>query len=192
MCGERAVIPKSLHNFVLSILHSAHQGVSGTEVRAQALVYWPGISVDIKKTLSECLICCRNVPSQPALLPSEAEIPSTPFESVFSDYFDMSNHHYLVAGDRLSGWVEVFSCKTGSANSGANGLISHLRSFFSTFGVPETISTDGGPEFTASSTKTFLQRWGERHRVSSSYFPQSNGRAEVAVKKVKRFLMSCG
>ena len=28
-------------------------------------------------------------------------------------------------------------------------------------------------------------------RVSSSYFPQSNGRAEVAVKKVKRFLMSC-
>ena len=76
-----------------------------------------------------------------------------------------------MAGDRLSGWVEVFSWKTGSANSGANGLISHLRSFFYTFGGPETISTDGGPEVTASSPKTFLQRWGARHRVSSSYFP---------------------
>ena len=29
------------------------------------------------------------------------------------------------------------------------------------------------------------------HRITSSYFPQSNGRAEVAVKKVKRFLVSC-
>ena len=101
MCGERVVIPKSLRNFVLSILHSAHQGVSGMEARAQTLVYWPGISVDIKKTRSECLICCRNAPSQPALLPSEAEIPSTPFESVFADYFDISIYHYLVAGDRL-------------------------------------------------------------------------------------------
>ena len=62
---------------------------------------------------------------------------------------------------------------------------------FATFGVPETLSSDGGPEFTATATKDFLDRWGVKHRLSSAYHPQSNGRAEVAVKKVKRLLKSC-
>ena len=35
----------------------------------------------------------------------------------------------------------------------------------------------------------FLKNWGVHHRISSAYFPQSNGRAEVAVKKCKRLLM---
>ena len=86
---------------------------------------------------------------------------------------------------------EVFSAKKGTANAGADGLISHLRSMFATFGVPEVLSSDGGPEFTASATEEFLKRWGVHHRVSSGYFPKSNGRAKVAVKKVKRFLLSC-
>jgi len=54
--------------------------------------------------------------------------------------------------------------------------------------VPEALSSDGGPEFTASATVDFLHRWGIRHRISSAYHPQSNGRAEVAVKTAKRLL----
>ena len=56
------------------------------------------------------------------------------------------------------------------------------------------LSSNGGPELTASETSNFLSRWGVRHRVSSVTFrvrvPQSNGRAEVAVKKAKRTRMS--
>ena len=52
------------------------------------------------------------------------------------------------------------------------------------------ISTDGGPEFTAFVTKSFFQTWGVQHRVSSAHFPQSNGRAEVAVKATIRLLMT--
>ena len=48
-----------------------------------------------------------------------------------------------------------------------------------------------GPEFKSSATSDFLRLWGVKHRISSSYNPQSNGRAEVAVKKVKRFLILC-
>ena len=47
----------------------------------------------------------------------------------------------------------------------------------------------GGKEFIASETKSFFAKWNVRHRLSSAYFPQSNGRAEVAVKKCKRLLM---
>ena len=52
------------------------------------------------------------------------------------------------------------------------------------------IASDGGPEFKASLTSEFLIRWGIHHRMSSAYFPQSNGRAEVAVKTAKRLLLS--
>jgi transposase InsO family protein len=62
---------------------------------------------------------------------------------------------------------------------------------FATFGVPEILSSDEGSEFMATATDDFLACWGVKHRQSSAYFPQSNGRAEVAVKKVKRLLKSC-
>ena len=42
----------------------------------------------------------------------------------------------------------------------------------------------------ADSTQKFLVQWNIRHRVSSAYHPQSNGRAEVAVKSAKRLLRS--
>ena len=90
----------------------------------------------------------------------------------------------------MSGWTEVFSTPSGSSWSGSRGLVACLRSLFATFGVPEELSSDGGPEFTAGGTKEFLDRWGVRHRLSSAYHPQSNGRAEVAVKATKRLMQA--
>lgn len=187
---DRVVVPSSLRQPILEGLHSAHQGVSAMELRAQSIVFWPGITNDIQKIRSKCRDCNRNAPSQ-APLPSEPAIPpSTPFEQIFADFFDFGGHHYLIVGDRLSGWPEIFSTPTGSPQAGARGLMACLRKFFSTFGVPEELSSDGGPEFAASATREFLSRWGVKHRISSAYHPQSNGRAEVAVKSAKRLLRS--
>ena len=77
-----------------------------------------------------------------------------------------------MAEDRLSGWVEIFKAPHGTAQADAQGLIAAIRALFATFGVPEEISSDGGPEFSSSATADFLTRWEARHRVSSAYFPQ--------------------
>ena len=187
---DRVVVPPALQNTVLQILHSAHQGVSAMQSRARAIVFWPGMTEDIKLTLEKCRSCNKSAPSQAAMPTIVAPVPATPFESIFADFFDYAGHHYLVAGDRLSGWVEIFKSPTGTAKSGATGLISALRLLFSTFGVPEEISSDGGPEFSASMTADFLSLWEIHHRVSSAYYPQSNGRAEVAVKASNGFQAS--
>ena len=50
------------------------------------------------------------------------------------------------------------------------------------------MSNDGGSEFVADETKDFLQRWGVSIRQSAAYNPQSNGRAELAVKSTKRLI----
>ena len=160
------------------------------EQRARAIVYWPGISKDISETREGCADCNRNAPSQAATPPLPSTPPLSPFEAVFADFFDYRGCHYLVVGDRLSGWVEVLSSTAGTNLAGSAGLVRHLRSFFATFGVPEEISSDGGPEFTAKGTQDFLRLWGVRHRVSSISFPQSNDWAEVAVKTAKRLLLS--
>ena len=187
---DRVVVPPSLRRRVLQNFHAAHQGTSSMEQRARAIVCWPGISKDIREIREGCADCNRNAPSQAATPPLPSTPPLSPFEAVFADFFDYRGCHYLVVGDRLSGWVEVLSSTAGTNLAGSAGLVCHLRSFFATFGVLEEISSDGGPEFTAKGTQDFLRLWGVRHGVSSASFPQLNGRAEVAVKTAKHLLLS--
>ena len=130
----------------------------------------------------------RNAQSQQRLPPQLSRIPTVPFELIFGDYFKLKGKFFLLIGDRLSGWTEIVSIKPSSATSGAKGLCDALRYIFQTFGVPEELSSDGGPEFIAPEADAFYEKWGVTHRLSSSYFPQSNGRAEVAVKTTKRLL----
>jgi hypothetical protein len=190
MYKDRVVIPVALRPSVLESLHAAHQGIAAMQLRAQSIIFWPGMTADIQETRARCNECNRNTPSQ-ASLPSEpATPPSTPFEEIFADFFDFGGRHYLVAGDRLSGWSEIFSTPSGTSQSGARCLIKCLRQWFSTFGVPAELSSDGGPEFVAEYTTTFLRNWGVKQRISSAYHPQSNGRAEVAVKQAKRLMRS--
>ena len=64
--------------------------------RAQALVFWPGITSDIARTRNNCGKCDTIAPSQPTTNAVPPEIPSYPFEMVCSDYFDLEGTHYLV------------------------------------------------------------------------------------------------
>ena len=133
---------------------------------------------------------CSHAPSQVATLALPSHSPTTPFEKIFADYFDYAGRHFLIVVNRLSGWSDEFGTPAGSTVTDANALVRLLRSYFATFGVPEEISSDGGPEFTAFVTQDFMRKWDIKHRVSSAYFPQSNGRVEVEVKAGKRLLMS--
>ena len=105
---DRIVIPLSLRRKVMSILHSAHQGVSAMERRARATVFWPGLTKDIQAVRSSCVHCNRNAPSQAAPPPMGSTQPTTSFEKIFADFFEFSGRRFLVIGDRLSGWADVF------------------------------------------------------------------------------------
>ena len=188
--NDRVVVPPSLRSAMLATLHSAHQGVSSMGARARTIIFWPGMTEDIERIRDSCRDCIKNAPSQAPLPAVISNPPSTPFEMIHADYFDCVGQHYLVIGDRLSGWCDVFKTPHGSPQAGSEGLITCLRNYFSRFGVPQEISSDGGPEFVSHASGSFLKQWGVTHRLSSAYNPQSNGRAEVAVKSAKRLLRS--
>ena len=64
-----------------------------------------------------------------------------------------------------------------------------MRALFMDYGIPEELSTNGGPQFIADSFEQFLKKWGVSHRTSSADYPKSNGRAEIAVKSSKRIII---
>ena len=180
---NRIVIPPSLRQHILTVLHSAHQGVTSMTARAESTVFWPGITPAIIALRETCNHCNRMAPSQPSSPPSPVVPPAYPFQCVCADFFHYKGVTYLVIVDRYSNWPLVERAREGST-----GLIDCLRRTFATFGIPDELATDGGPEFTATATRQFLKDWGIHHRLSSVAFPHSNCRAEIGVKSVKRFI----
>ena len=181
----RLVIPKKLQHQMLLNLHIANQGATSMLARARKIIYWPGIDRDITSHALSCLKCKEISPSQqkePLVLTPP---PEYPFQQVVSDLFELEGHYYLIYADRLTGFIELayFSGSTVSST-----IVNTFREFFHRWGVPEEISLDGGPNLASNEVKSWLKKWGVSIRLSSAYYPQSNGRAEVAVKSIKRLI----
>ena len=123
-------------------------------LRAQSSVWWPGITAQIKETRDKCKNCQEHTPSQPSAPPEPLPQPDYPFQQIVSDYFQAGGYHYLVIADRFSGWPAVKFC--GSTDGSSAKLREWFRHFFSTYGIPEELSSDGGGTYTSYETKKFL------------------------------------
>ena len=140
---------------------------------------------DIDQVRAQCKDCNESAPSnvkEPLSIPPD---PEYPWQQTVMDYFDLTGVNYLVIADRFTGWPEIFR-----QNGKAMTLVRTCRNLFAQFGVPEEVSTDGGPPFDSHEWKRFLLQWDVKIRKSSANYPQSNGRAELAVKSCKRMLRS--
>ncbi|XP_063854771.1 uncharacterized protein K02A2.6-like [Scylla paramamosain] len=163
----RLVIPDLLRKQVAAHLHAGHQGIDSMLRKARQAVYWPGIEGDLRHHRN-CCDTCNIQPPEPLLFTPP---PDYPFQQTVVDLFQLEGHDYIVYADRLTGWLEVSQLPDGTESGRIKDVVRH---HFSRWGAPEQLSMDG--------------EVGVGVRVSSAHFPQSNGRAEVAVKSAKRIL----
>ena len=59
--GDRIVIPQSLRQDLKIKVHAGHQGVNSCLRRARDLIFWPGMSADIRAYVESCDTCARGM-----------------------------------------------------------------------------------------------------------------------------------
>ena len=92
---------------------------------------------------------------------------------------------YLVIVDYYSKMPIVRKMPTSQCKA---RTIAHLKELFAEHGIPESIRSDNGPQFSSHLFKEFVEEWNFTHHTSSPTNPRSNGQAESAVKIIKGLL----
>ena len=111
----------------------------------------------------QCRTCNGMSPSNSGEPIEERREPEYPFQLVVMDFFDLSGKNYLAVADRYTGWPVLFKLGTSLIE-----MVKTCRNLFSQYGVPEQISSDGGPPFNSYEFGQFLRQWDVQHRKSST------------------------
>ena len=63
-----------------------------------------------------------------------------------------------------------------------------MKSIFARHGIPETVISDNGPQFSSKEFADFAAKWEFSHITSNPRYPKANGMAERTVQTVKQLL----
>ena len=75
--GIRVIIPSTLRNHILKLLHLGHFGMQRMKQLARSTVYWPRIDFDIEDLCRKCTSCgqFQNKPDKPSIPSSSPLLP---------------------------------------------------------------------------------------------------------------------
>ena len=172
---NRLVVPKDMRKRTLQKIHDGHQGIERCLLRAKTAVctWWPGLQKEVYNMVKQCQTCAKqNTQTCEPLLPTK--LPAYPWQRVALDLFTLKGVNYLVVVDYFSRFPEVKTLTTTTSEK----IILSLKEVFSHHGIPETLVTDNGPQFTSQEFIDFAKSYGFNHTTSSPHFLQSNGKAE--------------
>ena len=169
----RLAIPRSLVPGVLAFVHTTygHPGVARTTELMQGKYHWTSLKIDVrrlKKSTNQCI----------AMLPARF---LKPWEVLEMDIHDMGarseagNQHLLVIVDRASKFLFAYPLP----NKSAEGVAKKLLDLLLTFGIPLSLRSDPGTEFTAEVAQ-HICKW---LNVAIDYDPTDHPRAQGAVER---------
>jgi len=182
--GQRILIPATARKWIMERVHRSHIGVNGCLRRARDVVFWPGMTTQIKEWISKCHICQRyQAAAQKEPLLSHPA-PERPWQKVGVDIFTFRGKDYVITADYSSSYFEIDRLQSKRVTD----IIYCLKGQFARHGIPEIVFTDNSP-FTAREFQFFAKMWEFSHQTSSPRYPNSNGKVENAVKTAKMLMM---
>lgn len=182
--GERVLVPLDMRREMMQRIHYAHIGVNGCIRSAKECIFWPGMTSAIRDHVETCDVCRKFDNKQQKETLVCHDVPSRPWAKVGTDLFQVEERHYMVTVDYYSSFMEVDRLEDQTSKE----VIKHLKLHFPRYGVPDVLVSDNGPQYTSVQFKQFEKDWGVEHVYSSPHYPQSNGKAESAVKIIKRIM----
>ncbi len=175
--GGMVVIPECLVQDFLLQVHSGHLGCSKMKALVQSCAYWPGFSKDIDEFVRRCQACTvYQTKTDRAPLQSVASTVKEPSHTIAIDLTGpndeaLKGNTLLTIIDMHTRYPEVYVLRRATATE----IIECLWHSFSTFGLPQKVVSDNGPQFISQEFEAFLKEFNIDHIKSSNYFPSSNG-----------------
>ena len=134
-----------------NVIHESHLGICKTLECARTSIFWPNITNDIKKLLSQCRVCAQQQDKQPnESIVSEPELK--PWTSLSIDNFEYKGRHYLIILGRCTKFVVVKCIYSYDAGT----TVETMCEVFSEFGLPENIRSDRGRNFLFNSHNSLI------------------------------------
>ena len=100
------------------------------------------------------------------------------------DFAEKDGNNFLVVIDSHSKWLEVKHMTSTTSQR----TIAVLRDLFSSYGLPDEVVSDNGPQFVSHDFTNFMKMNGIKHTLTPPYHPASNGDAERSVQILKQAL----
>ena len=97
--GRCIVIPNSLRQQVLRLLHTNLMSIEKTKLLAHESVYWSTINADIEDYIENCTTCLEFQQMQPKERIIHHGIPMRLWEVIGADVFHFNNKNYLCVKD---------------------------------------------------------------------------------------------
>jgi cleavage and polyadenylation specificity factor subunit 1 len=184
------LVPAQLRRRVFNNIHAlAHPGIRATRRLVSARFVWPGLAKDVKSWCEDCQSCQRGKMTRQPAAPVEAiPIPKKRFSHVHVDLVgplpaDKKGSRYLLTMiDRSTRWLEATPLGDIEAATVADTF---TRDWVARFGVPSTVTSDKGTQFTSSTWTALCSRLGIQHITTTAYHPQSNGMIERSHRQIK-------
>lgn len=182
--NNRVVVPTKMRSLMLEKIHESHQGIEKSKRFGRDILFWPGMSAQIADMVGKCSTCntYRQQNTKEPLIGHA--IPQRPWQKVGMDLFELHSKQYLIIVDYHSNFFEVNNLHDTRSTT----IIKKCKQQFSRYGIPDTIVSDNGPQFSSQDFKLFSKQYKFTHTTSSPRYPQSNGKAEKAVQIAKNLL----
>ena len=95
----------------------------------------------------------------------------------------------LTIADRFSRWPMAIPIRETTTQAVMDAF---AHNWISAFGVPESVTSDRGPQFTSALWQQLLDTWGIRSHLTTPYHPESNGLVERLHRRLKEALIALG
>ena len=182
--SERVIVPISMRAQMLEKIHSSHIASEGCLRRAREVIFWPGMTAEIKEYVSRCDTCNGHRQDQPKEPLISQPVPERPWARVAVDLFTLEKKDYVIMVDDYSNYSEVNVLNQTTITA----IITSMKSQIARHGIPEEVRSDKGPQFSSTSFENFAKEWDFKHITSSPHYPQANVKVENAVKTAKKIL----
>ena len=177
--------------------YTMHHGITKMYHDLKDLYWWEGMKKNVAEFVARCLTCqqVKVEHQRPAGKLQSLDIPEWKWEKITMDFVvglprtPKGYDSIWVIVDRLTKSAHFLPVKT--TYTAAQYARLYLDEIVSLHGVPTSIVSDRGPQFTSKFWQSFQEALGSQLHFSTAFHPQTDGQSERTIQTLEDMLRAC-